>query len=408
MTKFDPTVKAARARLVNINPAIYAKSRNMLDGAVTRLSPYITHGILTIPEAVAHLMGKYRLNFDDKLAFEFAWREFFHHVWSHLGDGIFEDIKPACWNGNYADKMPNDVLTGTTGIAAIDRAVTELYATGYLHNHARMWVASYLVHLRKVHWRVGAEWMYSHLLDGDLGSNHLSWQWVAATFSAKPYLFNAENIEKFAPVEWHSRGTAIDCDYALLEEIARTRPDVGPEADIKRKFSNAAKAPEVFSEPPKTILALEEYQNWINIVPSDLPKKGLVHLVHPWNMSEYLVKVAGAKRRLGIIHLPFHVAHPWSMARWQFVLARMREVTDMVFIGDATTLIPSLTSVHCVQTDNPGYREMLEGLASKDLQLDPEPMQFISPPEMCSSFTRFYQQTRQLSGKLVAVVDNRY
>jgi deoxyribodipyrimidine photo-lyase len=60
-----------------------------------------------------------------------------------------------------------------------------LYATGYLHNHARLWLASYLVHLRKVHWRVGADWMYSHLLDGDMASNYLSWQWVSSTGSNK-------------------------------------------------------------------------------------------------------------------------------------------------------------------------------------------------------------------------------
>jgi deoxyribodipyrimidine photo-lyase len=408
MSAFEATAKAARARLVSINPAIYAKSRNALDGSVTRLSPYITHGVLTIPEAVAHLMGKYRLNFDDKLTFEFAWREYYHHVWSHLGNGILSDIKPACWQGEYAQKMPDDVLTGTTGVPAIDLAVAELYATGYLHNHARMWLASYIVHMRKVHWRVGAEWMYGFLLDGDLGSNHLSWQWVAATFSAKPYLFNAENIEKFAPAQWHSRGTAIDCDYAILEEIARDRSDVGPESAQARKFAKGAEMPAVYPVPPKEILARKEYQEWLTVVPSELPKKGLVHLVHPWNMSEYLAKVAGNKRRLAVIHLPFHLAHPWSMARWEFVLQRMRSVTDMVFIGDAIALTKHLVSVHCVHTDNPGYRELIQSLASKDLQLESEPTQFVAPSEMCSSFTRFYQQTRQLSGKLTAVVDNRY
>ncbi|MGC8035725.1 FAD-binding domain-containing protein, partial [Salmonella enterica] len=74
-------------------------------------------------------------------------------------------------------------------------------------NHARMWLASYVVHLRKVHWRAGADWMVGHLLDGDLASNHLSWQWVAGTGSHKPYLFNAENVAKYAPAEWHSPGT---------------------------------------------------------------------------------------------------------------------------------------------------------------------------------------------------------
>jgi deoxyribodipyrimidine photo-lyase len=412
MTTFEPTAKAARARLVEINPATYARSRNSLEGAVTHLSPYITHGILTIPEAVAHLMGKYRLNYDDKIVFEFAWREFFHHAWLHLGDKILSDVKPAFWQGAYAQQMPDDVLTATTGVAAIDQAVTELYATGYLHNHARMWLASYLVHLRKVHWRVGAEWMYSYLLDGDLGSNHLSWQWVGATFSAKPYLFNAENVEKFAPAIWHSRGTAIDQDYAVLEDIAKTKADLGCEPESRRKFSPGVSMPSVFFTPPKSILDKLLSQDWPAVLPADLvkhvAKKSVVHLVHPWNMSEYLVRSGGRKQRLGIIHLPFHAAHPWSMVRWEFVLARMRAVTDMVFIGDANDLVTHLSSVHCVHTDNPGYRELLRAFAAKDLQLETEPTQFTSPEELSTSFTRFYQHVRQVSGKLTAVVDNRF
>jgi deoxyribodipyrimidine photo-lyase len=130
--------------------------------------------------------------------------------------------------------------------------------------------------------------------------------------------------------------------------------------------------------------------------------------VHPWNMSEYLVRSGGRKQRLGIIHLPFHAAHPWSMARWEFVLARMRAVTDMVFIGDASDLVAHLSSVHCVHTDNPGYRELLQAFAAKDLQLETEPTQFTSPEELSTSFTRFYQHVRQVSGKLTAVVDNRF
>ena len=92
----------------------------------------------------------------------------------------------------------------------IDEAVRTLFATGTLHNHARMWLASSVVHVRKVHWRVGADWLYGHLLDGDLASNHLSWQWVAGTGSRKPYLFNAGNVARYAPAAWHSPGSVID------------------------------------------------------------------------------------------------------------------------------------------------------------------------------------------------------
>jgi deoxyribodipyrimidine photo-lyase len=73
--------------------------------------------------------------------------------------------------------------------------VRELYDTGYLHNQARMKLAAYVVHWRRVRWQAGAAWMLSRLLDGDLASNNLSWQWVASTFAAKPYLFNQENLQ---------------------------------------------------------------------------------------------------------------------------------------------------------------------------------------------------------------------
>jgi deoxyribodipyrimidine photo-lyase len=71
-----------------------------------------------------------------------------------------------------------------------------------------MWLASWLVHVRGVQWQAGADWFLEHLLDGDPASNHLSWQWVAGTFSAKPYLFNRENLETFTS-GIHCRGCAV-------------------------------------------------------------------------------------------------------------------------------------------------------------------------------------------------------
>ena len=49
--------------------------------------------------------------------------------------------------------------------------------------------------------------MYSLLVDGDLASNHLSWQWVAGTSRSSIYIFNAENVKKFGPEEFCVKGT---------------------------------------------------------------------------------------------------------------------------------------------------------------------------------------------------------
>ena len=200
---FPPTVAEVVARLDRLQPTAYARTRNALDGAVSGLSPYFTHGLVSLPQAAIRLSRHHRLGYEDKLIFEFGWRAFFHHVWRHAGQGgdvILQAMKPVTlWSGRYSDTVPTDVREGRSGVPAIDSAVRVLYATGYLHNHARMWLASYLVHIRKVHWRAGADWLYGHLLDGDLPSNHLSWQWVAGQFSSKPYYFNATNVVRYAP-----------------------------------------------------------------------------------------------------------------------------------------------------------------------------------------------------------------
>ena len=201
------------ARLSAVDPVAYAANRNHLGGAVTGLSPWVTHGCISIPE----LIERFSLTGQDMLAFQLGWRAFFQHVWGHLGDGILADIRPGLPGIPYADTLPADIREGHTGIPVVDRAVATLYATGTLHNHARLWLASYVVHVRKVHWRPAADWLYAHLLDGDLASNHLSWQWVAATFSSKPYLFNAENVARFAPADWHSGG------FESLDEAAFAR-----------------------------------------------------------------------------------------------------------------------------------------------------------------------------------------
>ncbi|NJM07411.1 hypothetical protein HC891_16330 [Candidatus Gracilibacteria bacterium] len=93
------------------------------------------------------------------------------------------------------------VEAAETGAFCIDESLRQLYRTGYIHNHARMWIAAYLQHWRNVDWRDGAQLFYRHLLDGDPASNSLSWQWVGSTFSHKPYFFNRQNVERFSDGE---------------------------------------------------------------------------------------------------------------------------------------------------------------------------------------------------------------
>ena len=367
--RFDPTDDALRQRLSAIDIAGYGKTRNHLHGRVTRLSPYLTHGFTSIPELFDRLP---HLRLADKLAFEFGWREFFHHVWGREGDAILSDLRPGLPGVRYDDRLPGDIREGRTGIAAIDRAVRALYRTGYLHNHARMWVASYVVHLRKVHWRAGADWMYAHLLDGDIASNHLSWQWVAATFSSKPYLFNAENVARFAPADWQGAGSAIDIDYETLDRIARGNGTIAP-----APAASGTAEPALHAEPPDSV----------RDTGGALPPASRIRLVHPWMLADEPFDGL----RLGVVHLPFHRRFPWSGLRWRFVMDRMSSVTDALFVGDLSDLTSMLTEpahLESTATLHPGYRELLPRLCA---QLAAAPRRFPDPERTCRSFSAFWQ-----------------
>lgn len=193
--------RSAENKLAKVDPVAYARTRNFGDGKITRLSPYIHHGILSLNEVRNHALGRCGEPVQiTKFIQELAWRDFWQRILTSHPAWAWDDIEPYKTGfsaADYADKLPADIADGNTGVACIDAFIQELTQTGYVHNHARMYLASYVVHFRRVKWQVGAQWFLHHLLDGDLASNNLSWQWVASTFSHKPYLFNLENVGKY-------------------------------------------------------------------------------------------------------------------------------------------------------------------------------------------------------------------
>lgn len=203
-----------------VDPVRYGRTRNFLDGAVTRLSPYISRGVISTRDVFESVAARTR-HFPEieKFLMELAWRDYFQRLWTT--ENIDEDLKqpqPDVANNS----MPKAVLEAATGIEAIDRGIRGLYETGYVHNHVRMYIASVVCNVAKSHWRVPARWFYYHLLDADWASNALSWQWTAAAFSSKKYFANQENINKYCGTT--QRDTFLDVAYDEFEEI--DTPDV--------------------------------------------------------------------------------------------------------------------------------------------------------------------------------------
>jgi deoxyribodipyrimidine photo-lyase len=229
--------RAARERLARLNPVRYAATRNALDGAVTGLSPYLRHGVIGLAEVRDAALAAVRRAADaGKLINELGWRDYWQRVYRQIGRGIWRDREPlkTGWPASaYAATLPDDVAQGTTGLACIDAFSQQLRDTGYLHNHARLWLAAYLVHWRRVRWQAGARWFLEHLLDGDPASNNLSWQWVASSFSSKPYWFDRDNLERLSGGRF-CRGCprAGDCPFAGDRAVLYRRlfPQLPPEA----------------------------------------------------------------------------------------------------------------------------------------------------------------------------------
>ena len=214
---FPTDINSVYEKVKRINPVAYGKTRNFIDGAVTKLSPYISRGMITLPEILQQVKEKgYTLNQMENFVQELCWREFFQRVWWEKRDQLFEDLKQPQQNVAH-HQIPRAVVEARTGIEAIDRQIREWHQTGYLHNHVRMYIASIVCNVGQSHWKLPSKWMYYHLLDGDPASNTCSWQWVAGSFSSKKYYANQENINRY--LNCQQQNSFLDHSYEKLAKI---------------------------------------------------------------------------------------------------------------------------------------------------------------------------------------------
>ncbi len=214
--EFPTDYASILARIARADPVKYARTRNYVDGAVTRLSPYLSRGVISLPQVKDAILAKYTFYEAEKLVQELAWREYWQRVWQAAGNRIFTDLRQE-QEAVAHHKIPSALLEADTGIKAVDDQIRLLYQTGYLHNHFRMYIASIACNTGRAHWLQPSRWLYYHLLDGDLASNGLSWQWVAGTFSAKKYYCNQENINQYSHT--HQTGTFLDTAYDRLPRL---------------------------------------------------------------------------------------------------------------------------------------------------------------------------------------------
>jgi deoxyribodipyrimidine photo-lyase len=197
-----------------IDPVKYAYNRNYIDGNVSRLSPYISRGVISTKFVYERLQQRgFKLWQIEKFVQELAWRNYWQLIWSNQGNKIDDDLKSPQVNVRSME-MPEALLGANTEITAIDEGIKSLMGTGYIHNHMRMYLAAVVCNVAQCHWKQAAQWMYYYLLDADWASNALSWQWVAGTNSNKKYYANQENINKYCYT--NDSNTFLDKSYEEL------------------------------------------------------------------------------------------------------------------------------------------------------------------------------------------------
>jgi len=382
---------AALERLGAIDPPRYAQTRNHVGGAVTRLSPWIRHGCLSLAEIRdAAIRRVSQPEMAEKLVSELAWREYWRQVHAAIGDAIHADLEPPAARsrrGAALPALPRDVLDATTGMQCIDAFVRTLHRTGRLHNHERMWLASWLVHVRGVRWQAGADWFLRHLLDGDPASNHLSWQWVAGTFSAKPYLFNRENLERYTD--------GVHCRPCPL----RGRCDVEGDYDTlaARLFEPSAAA------PPRPAPRIRAAASW-SPAARTTARRPLVWLTldSAANSSPAAAAFPEAAR-LFVVDDDWLASERPSLTRLVFLFECLAEVPGVeIVVGDPRVEIPAAAARHgcdgvaLAETPCPRTRRAAE---SSGTML---PFEVVPWPRFCrprpgadlGRFSRFWQRVR--------------
>ena len=175
----------------------YDEARNRMDlDGTSSLSPYLRFGMLGLRQAVsAARQASAESRGAEVWLNELIWREFYIQIlyhFPHVSQNAFNaSLANIPWRNNESEFSA--WKNGLTGMPIVDAAMRQLKETGWMHNRARMIVASFLVKDLLIDWRWGEAWFMENLLDGDIAANNGGWQWTAGTGTdAAPYfrIFN--------------------------------------------------------------------------------------------------------------------------------------------------------------------------------------------------------------------------
>jgi deoxyribodipyrimidine photo-lyase len=146
--------------------------------ATSRLSAHLRWGCVS-PLELAREAGERK----GGAAFvrQLCWRDFHHQVLAATPSLPRRDYRPRRDRWSRSKRALEAWREGCTGYPLVDAAMRQLAEEGFMHNRARMTVASFLCKDLYVDWREGAWHFWDLLSDGEIANNAGNWQWVAGT-----------------------------------------------------------------------------------------------------------------------------------------------------------------------------------------------------------------------------------
>jgi deoxyribodipyrimidine photo-lyase len=164
--------------------AAYADRRDVPGvDATSRLSVHLKWGEIH-PRTLLADLAQHPGPGADTFRSELAWREFYADVLWRRPETARDYLRPQFAALPYAepDGAAFDAWRdGRTGYPIVDAAMRQLRQEHWMHNRARMIVASFLVKDLHIEWQHGARHFMGYLMDGDLASNQHGWQWTAGS-----------------------------------------------------------------------------------------------------------------------------------------------------------------------------------------------------------------------------------
>jgi deoxyribodipyrimidine photo-lyase len=234
---------------------VLAVDRNQTEAGTSYLSPYFRFGLLSPRQAYratqkTHAATQISIpqNSIDTWVGELIWREFYMHIlhfFPHvIGSSFRQKYDRLAWR--YAEVELQAWQAGMTGYPVVDAAMRQLQTMGWMHNRARMIVASFLTKHLLIDWREGERHFMQWLIDGDPAANNGGWQWAAGTGTdAQPYfrIFNpTAQSKKFDPSgiyirRWLPELRHVSTQYIHMPHQMPTPPRNYPPPIIDHAFA---------------------------------------------------------------------------------------------------------------------------------------------------------------------------